>query len=52
MRVGISPELSVAVGSCQNALAVVLPGDVVTWIGLVGHPLISGGVVSGTSGPK
>ena len=44
--VGVSPELSVALGSVQKAVAKLLPTGAVTRIALLGQPVMTGGVVS------
>ena len=46
LRVGATPESSVAVGSVHIAVAVELPEGAVTLIAFTGHPVITGEVVS------
>ena len=50
LRVGATPESSIAVGSVHVAAAEVLPAGLVTLIAFRGQPVITGAVMS-SSGP-
>ena len=46
MTTGVSPELSVAVGSVHDTMVEVVPPKATFWVIGPGHPLMTGGMVS------